>query len=169
MRNKPFQIALLYGTSYIFAICYCFYGHYEKHLATVYLTGMAAILPLVVLTIKIQRDGVFGGVISGKEAAREGMKFVFFSFIFLLIFQIIFYYGGFKQYKIDYTTKGEMDDWNARILLGKTKLTLAQKQADIAQKLSMITLSAEIFGVFLRCIVVGIFSSFISAMFMKKN
>lgn len=100
MRNKPFQIALLYGTSYIFAICYCFYGHYEKHLATVYLTGMAAILPLVVLTIKIQRDGVFGGVISGKEAAREGMKFVFLVLFSCLFFRLFFIMEALSSTKL---------------------------------------------------------------------
>jgi hypothetical protein len=172
MKNKPLLFSLIYCGLFIAGICITFFGHYNRAFDKIYVMGMAAILPFVIMVIRTQRETVYHGQITGREAAREGMRFVFFSFIILVTFQVIFFYGGYREYRIDYLMKGEMDYISQGIQDGKIKANptdLRLQARAVAGQLSMINISTEIFGVFLRTIVVGLFSSFVCSIFMKKG
>lgn len=172
MKNKPLLFAIIYSALFIAAACITFYGHYDRAFNTVFVMGLAALLPFVVLTIKVQRDTVYKGVISGREAAKEGMRFVFFSFIFLVIFQVAFFYGGLREYRLDYLMKGELEFIQKSIenkKMAATPAEMAKQAKAIAGKVAMINVSTEIFGVFLRVVLFGLFSSFVAALFLKRG
>jgi hypothetical protein len=169
MKNKPLLIAIIYASIYIgVTLFFYFTGRFELF-NMVYVMSMALVIPLVVLTIKIQRDTVYNGIISGREAAKEGMKFVIYSAIILIIFQAVFYYAGWKDFKMESIPS----DFRERVrrLSDTDRATWTEEriQKAIAIELANVTVFKEITGVFFRLVIAGLFSSFLAGLFMKRK
>ena len=168
MKNKPLLIAIFYSVAYIIATLYFYYSERYALFNIVYLLSMALILPLVILTVKIQRDA-FGGYISGKSAVREGMKFVLYSVFILVVFQCAFYFAGWREFKTESLPIYIREKALELDKLGKRKFDEKQLQQVIVEETKNITLFKELTFVFFRCIFVGLFSSFLTAALMKRS
>ena len=92
MFNKnALTAAILYSLLFIAGVCYSFYGMEAKNITYAYLLGSLAILPFVFFVVWRQRETVYGGSMSGKDAAKEGMKFVVVVILILIVFQIVIF------------------------------------------------------------------------------
>lgn len=167
MKNKPLLIAIIYSLTYILAFSFCFYGHYERWLNTVIVCGLGGIFVLTILTIKIQRDTVYGGYISGREGIKEGMKFAFYSFILLAVYHVVIYYNGYRDFRMD-LIRQEEELLNAQRAAGTLKHSAAEIAKYIQSKKDFESLFSTVTGVLLKTIIVGFFSSFIAALFLKR-
>lgn len=169
MKNYPFLIAILFSIVYIGITLFLYFGERFETMAYLYLMAMAAMIPMVVLSIRLQRDFVYGGQISGRNAAKEGMRFVLYTILFLLIFQSIFYYGGWREFKIENLPHNIREQAIKLDQLGKKKFDEILLQKAIKEELANVTLFKELSFVFYRFIFIGIFTSFISAVFIKTS
>ncbi|MBC7863246.1 MAG: hypothetical protein IAF38_09740 [Bacteroidia bacterium] len=189
MKNKPLLLAIIYSVIYIGATLYFYFSQQLPAFKMVYVISMAAVLPFVILTIKIQRDSVYQGIISGKEAAKEGMKFVLYSALILGAFQIAFFYGGWRDFKIE-TIPGFYRAWvdslsaddkvkyfevGTQKVMARLSPAQIEKfreeliQKNIAIQIEGITVFKEFTGVFFRLFFAGLFSSFLAALFLKRK
>jgi predicted secreted protein len=168
MKNKPLFFAILYSLLYITVTLFLYFTERYAVFNMVYLLAMGLIIPMVVLTIKVQRDGQYGGYISGKNAAKEGMKFVMYSVMILMVFQAFFYYTGWREFKADSLPHYVRSKALELDKLGKRKFNEEQLQVAIKEELKNITLFKELTFVFFRTVFIGLFSSLTAGFIMKK-
>jgi Ca2+/Na+ antiporter len=169
MKKYPLLLAIIFSFLYIASTLFFYFTQRFAAFNFVYLMAMGAMIPFVILTIKLQRDNVLQGKISGRVAAREGMRFVLYSIFFLLLFQTIFYYSGWKEFKADALPQYIREQAIRLDQMNKRKFNEVELQKAIQEELKNITLFKELSFVFYRYIFVGIFASFISATFMKTT
>ncbi|MFN6039650.1 MAG: DUF4199 domain-containing protein [Bacteroidota bacterium] len=169
MKNRTLFLALVYSGIYISAVLYLFFSKRFELFNFIYLLSMGLVLPFVVLVIKFKRDEENGGFIGGRDAVKEGMKFVFFATLILILFQSVFYHLGWKDFKASSIPDFIREKANEANKLGKQKIDESQIQRIINEQIKNITLFKEISFVFFRCIFVGFFSSFVAAFLMKKR
>lgn len=169
MKKYPLILSIIFSVLYIATTLFFYFTERYAAFNFIYLMAMGVMIPLVVLTIKLQRDNSYGGVISGRNAAREGLRFVIYSIFFLLIFQTLFYYSGWKEFKADALPHYIREQALRLDQMNKRKFNEAELQKAIQEELNNITLFKELSFVFYRYIFVGIFASFISATFMKTT
>lgn len=167
--QKPFLVALLYSVLFIATVCFVFYGGYPKYITHAYLLGLICMLPFAFLTIFWQRQTVYGGTISGKNAVKEGLKFVLVTTLLLIVFQSVFFEASFKNFKINYMQTVGPQVLKDQIAAGKIKLTEAEIPKVIALDVADVTLFKEITSVVFKNIFYGVFSSFIAAIFLKRS
>jgi hypothetical protein len=169
MKNKPLLFAVIYAAVYITGTLVLYFSQRFALFNMVYIMGMALLIPFIILTIKIQRDTVYNGIISGREAAKEGMRFVLYSALLLVLFQSVFYYAGWRDFKTE-SIPGFIREQALQLdKMGKRPFDEKQLQIAITEEIKNITLFKEITFVFLRCMVVGIFTSFAAGLFMKSG
>jgi predicted secreted protein len=168
MKNKPLLLAGIYSLIYIVSTLFFYTTERFSNLNMVYLLAMALILPMVILTIKIERDETNHGYISGREAVKAGMRFVLYSTLILMLFQAIFYYSGWREFKINALPSYVRERALELDKMGKRKFDEKQLQVAISEELKNITLFKELTFVFFRCIFLGLFSSFMASIFMKR-
>ena len=169
MKNKPFLFALIYAALYIAATLYFYLTQNFKQFNLMYVVAMAAIMPLSVLSIKVQKDTVYGGIISGRNAAKEGMKAALYAAIILIMFQAAFYFSGWKEFKTDSIPSALTEQYNKLVSLGKLKPDPKRLQDAITMEINSVTLFKEISTLFFRTMIAGFFSSFLAALFMKTT
>ncbi len=169
MKNKPFLFAIIYAVIYVTGTLALYFSQRFELFNMVYIMGMAMLIPFIILTIKIQRDTVYNGVISGKDAAKEGMRFVVYSAVLLVLFQTAFYYAGWRDFKAESIPGFIREQAMMLDKMGKRPFDEKLLQTAITEEVNGITLFKEITFVFIRCMVVGIFTSFAAALFMKSG
>jgi hypothetical protein len=167
--QKPFIVAFVYSLLFIATICFTFYGGHTQYITHAYLIGLVCMLPFVFIAILWQRQTVFGGIISGKGAVKEGLKFVLVSTLIIIIFQSVFFEKSFKDFKISYMQTVGPKVIKEEIAAGKTKLTEDQIPKAIALDVADVTLFKEVTSVIFKNIFYGMFSSFVAAIFLKRN
>ena len=99
MNIKTFIFPGIYSTLCIISICIAFYGGYSQHINKVSIIGWLLIIPFCVMAMVYSKKTLFNNNIGGKDAVKEGFKFIVFSTIILVIFQAIFFTMDFKAYK----------------------------------------------------------------------
>ena len=169
MKNYPLLLAVIFSIAYIGITLFLYFSERFETMAFLYLMAMGAMIPMVILSIRLQRDFVYGGPISGRNAAKEGMRYVLFTILFLLIFQTIFFYSGWKEFKMENLPHNIRAHAVKLDQLGKKKFDEVLLQKAIKEELANVTLFKELSFVFYRFIFVGIFGSFISAVFLKTT
>ena len=71
MKKYPLILSIIFSGLYISFTLFFYFTERYGAFNFIYLMAIGALIPLVVLTIKLQRDTVYGGIISGRNAARE--------------------------------------------------------------------------------------------------
>ncbi|MCD6065180.1 MAG: hypothetical protein K0S33_6 [Bacteroidetes bacterium] len=169
MKSRIFLIAIVYCVLSISTKLILFYGSYYNspmgRLGPFILLGM--ILPFVVFIVYLKRKEN-GGVIGGKEAVRQGLIFVSIIAVVMTAFDYIFYVAEMKDFYTQFFTNTDYHE----LLKEKLKheknasmLDVVRQQMLYEQGFKYFSLSRALFPIF----AFGLFSSFISGVFMKRG
>ena len=169
MKNKLILFAAIYSILSIVAICITFYGGYIKLLNLIYIFSLLGMLPFALMAIKSFRDKENGGIITGKEALKAGLRFVVTSAIILSLFQALFFMLDFKEYKINYMKSVGPEAIKKEIASGKIKAEESEIPKILNNDIEQVTLFAEITGTLFKTIAYGLFCSFIGAVVFKRT
>ncbi|MGZ3902030.1 MAG: DUF4199 domain-containing protein, partial [Bacteroidia bacterium] len=162
-------LALVYALLFSVAVCLVFYGNHFKYITHVYFAGLLGLFPFVYLTIWLARKDRPEGEIGGKEAAKEGFRFILVATFFLIIFQIGFFEASFREFKINYMQTVGPEALKEQMLSGQMKITEADIPKIIATDVEGVTLFKEITSVIFKNFFFGGLSVLIAAFLLKRK
>lgn len=169
-RVSPvFQVGILYSVLFAVTVSALFYTGQTAWLAHAYLGGLLLFLPFLFLGVYLERKKNYGDVMSGRDGVKTGLKMVVLVIVLLSIFQAIFFYAGFYEFKANYIRTVGPNVLKDQITSGQIKLTLEQIPQAIEADVAGITVVKEITAVVFKYLFYGAFSSFIAAVFLKKS
>ncbi len=168
MKKAIVLPALLYAAVCIISITVVFYAKLFHILNMTYLLSLLVLLPSIYFTIRYYRNNYTGGLIGGKEAVKVGLQFVLVAVLIMAAFQAIFFVLDFKEFKINYINTVGPEVTKAAIKNGVLKAKESEIPKILQQEIEQITLSGEMKVVFLKYLIYGLFSSFISSIFLKR-
>lgn len=126
-------------------------------------------LPFVALSIWLRRKDSRAEIMTGRIAMREGLKFTIAATLLLCIFQIVFFYQGFHDYKCDYIRNAGPKILSDQIDHGH----LALKKSDIPKMIEAdiqgVTPFREITSVVFKNVLFGAFASFLFSLLFKRR
>ncbi|HEY1040457.1 MAG TPA: DUF4199 domain-containing protein [Bacteroidia bacterium] len=131
-----------------------------------HLITLLLLLPFVILTVYLVRKDN-GGVIGGKEAIRQGLSFVTFAAVIMIAFDYVFFVTEMQAYLKEYMARMDYRDLFKEAIKHKKDVTMfevVREQIRYERYVTTYSLSRMIFGY----MAVGLFSSFVSGVFMKK-
>lgn len=169
MNTKSFLFPVTYSTLLIIATCITFYGGFTQHINKVTIIGWLFIIPFCVFAILYSKKVNYNNNIGGKNAAKEGLKFVIFSTIILLIFQAIFFTLDFKAYKIDFIQTYGLELAKAQVKNGNLKITEAQLPGLISQEIAQVTLFKECTSIVFKNLFLGTITSILTAVTLRAK
>ena len=169
MNFRSFLFPLLYSAIYISAICITFYGGHAEHMNKVAIAGWLLIVPFCVAAMVYAKKNFYAGQIGGKDAVKEGFRFIIFSTILLVIFQSIFFILDFKEYKIDFMQTYGVELAKAQILNGHLTITEAQIPALIQKEIEQVTLFRECTSIVFKNLFLGTITSIICAVALRGS
>ncbi len=167
MTLKTFLFPVIYSAIYISAICFTFYGGHADHLNKVAIAGWLLIVPFCVAAMIYAKNNFYNGQIGGKEAVKEGFKFLIFSTIILVIFQSIFFITDFKDYKIAFMQNYGVELAKAQILNGHLKITEAQIPDLINKEIAQVTLFRECTSIVFKNLFLGTITAIICGVALR--
>ncbi len=169
MNPKTFIFPALYSLLVIVATCITFYGGFITHMNIVTIIGWLLIIPFCVAAMLYSKKAVYHNNISGKDAVKEGLKFIIFSTVILVIFQAIFFTLDFKAYKINFMQTYGVELAKAQIKNGHLTITEAQIPDLINKEIAQVTLFRECTSIVFKNLFLGTITSIISAVAMKAK
>ena len=169
MTFKSFLFPAIYSAVCISAICITFYGGATEHMNEASIAGWLLIVPFCVASMIYAKKSMYNNVIGGKEAVKEGFKFIIFSTLILVIFQAIFFTLDFKEYKIHFMQTYGVELAKAQIANGHLKITEAQIPDLIAKEISQVTLFRECTGIVFKNLFLGTITSVICAVALRNK
>jgi hypothetical protein len=169
MSPKTFIYPTIYSLLLIAATCITFYGGYTEHINKVTIIGWLLIIPFCVFAMLYAKKTIYNGNIGGKDAVKEGLKFIIFSTIILVIFQAIFFTLDFKAYKIDFMQTYGVELAKTQIKNGNLKITEAEIPNLIKQEIDQVTLFKECTSIVFKNIFLGTITSVIAAVTLRAK
>lgn len=169
MTFKTFIYPAIYSSLIITATCITFYGGYPQHINKVTIIGWLLIIPFCVLAMLYSKKTIYNNNIGGKDAVKEGIKFIAISTIILVIFQAIFFTLDFKAYKIDFIQTYGFDLAKAQIKNGHLKITEAQIPNLINMEIEQVTLFKECTSIVFKNFFLGTITSVICAVVLRAK
>jgi hypothetical protein len=169
MNKRLILFSSLYIIFTIAAICISFYGGYIKQLNLIYFLTLLSFLPFVFVFLLQLRNKDNGGIISGRDAMKQALKMVLLSTFLLTLFQIVFFEMDFRDYKINHIRAIGPDIIKQEISKGQLKAKVEDIPKILENDIKQVTLFAEITATLFKTIFYGLFSSFISAMILKRK
>ena len=100
---------------------------------------------------------------------KEGLKFVIFSTVILVIFQAIFFTIDFKAYKVDFIQTYGFELAKTQIKNGHLKITEAQIPDLIKKEIDQVTLFKECTSVVFKNLFLGTITSVITAVVLRAK
>ena len=167
--SKPVILAFVYAVLFSALVSFVFYGDHIKYIGKAYFLGLLGMLPFVYAAVWFQRRDIHEGEIGGKEAGKEGIKFVVIATLFLIVFQIIFFETSFREYKVNYMQTVGPEMLKQEIAAGKIKITEAEIPKIIAADVAGVTLFKEVTSVIFKTVFYGVFCSLISAVLLRRK
>lgn len=167
--TKPVLLAIFYTLLFATAVCVVFYGNHIKYITHVYLIGLLCMFPFVYAAVWFQRKDVHDGEIGGKDAGKEGLKFVVMTTLFLVIFQAVFFIASFRDYKVNYMQTVGPQMLKEQIVTQKLKITEADIPKTIAADVEGVTLFKEVTSVIFKTVFYGLFCSIICAILLRRK
>lgn len=167
MNFKSFLFPVIYSALCIGAMCFTFYGGHIEKINTVAIIGWLLIIPFTVLAMLYAKKTMYNNYMSGRDATKEGLKFIIFSTIILLVFQSIFFELDFKEYKINFIQTYGLDLAKEQIKNGHLKITEAQIPDLIAKEIKEITLFKECTSIVFKNLFLGIITIVLTALVIK--
>lgn len=168
MNFKTFIFPLIYSTLVVAATLFAFYGGHIAHINKVAVMGWLFIIPFTVLAMVYAKKTMYDNYISGRDAAKEGLKFIVFSTIILVLFQAIFFELDFKAYKINFIETYGVDLAKEQIRNGNLKITDAQIPDLIAKEIQEITLFKECTSIVFKNLFLGVITIVLTAVALKS-
>lgn len=170
MKNKVIVWAIIYSILSIAFKLYVFYsGNQNSRLGDLsHLLTLLLIFPFIAIAIFISRKNN-GGLISGRDAVRQGMLFTFIVIIVLGVFNYIFYEVELGKFiaatylNVDYNElliEAKKHDKTATL-----EKVMANQKTYVASFTAFKDTTFKIFGYLLF----GGFSSFVGAVILKKG
>jgi hypothetical protein len=169
MNKRLILFSSLYTVFTIVAICISFYGGYIKQLNLIYFLTLLSFLPFVFVFLLQLRNKDNGGIISGRDAMKQALKMVLLSTFLLTLFQIVFFEMDFRDYKINHIRAIGPEIIKQEISKGQLKAKVEDIPKILENDIKQVTLFAEITATLFKTIFYGLFSSFISAMILKRK
>jgi len=169
MSPKSFLFPTIYSALLIIATCITFYGGYTQHMNKVSIIGWLLIIPFCVFAMLYSKKVNYNNTIGGKEAVKEGLKFIIFSTIILVIFQAIFFELDFKAFKINFIETYGLELAKAQVKNGNLKITEAQLPSLIKQEIAQVTLFKECTSIVFKNMFLGTITSIITAVTLRAN
>jgi len=169
MSKRLILFSTLYVAFTISSICISFYGGYIKQLNLVYFLTLLSFLPFVFVYLLQLRNKDNGGAISGKDAMKQALKMVMLSTLLLTLFQVVFFEMDFKDYKINHIRNIGPEIIKQEITKGQLKAKIEDIPKILENDIKQVTLFAEVTATLFKTIFYGLFSSFISAMILKRK
>jgi hypothetical protein len=168
-KNKSVVLALVYALLFSGLICFVFYGNHVKYITHAYLLGLVGSFPFVYAAIWLARNDFPAGEMGGKEAAKEGFRFVLLATFFLVIFQIGFFEASFREFKINYMQTVGPQVLKEQMVSGQMKITEADIPKIIATDVEGVTLFKEITSVLFKNFFFGGISVLVAAFLLKRK
>lgn len=169
MTPKSFLFPVIYSTLLIIATCITFYGGFTQHINQVTIIGWLLIIPFCVLAMLYSKKVNYNDNIGGKNAVKEGLKFIVLSTIILVIFQAVFFTLDFKAYKINFIQTYGLELAKAQVKNGNLKITEAQLPALINQEIEQVTLFKECTSIVFKNMFLGTITSIICAVTLRAK
>ncbi len=169
MNPKSFVFPSLYSALVIIATCVTFYGGYINHINKITIIGWLLIIPFCVAAMIYAKKVIYQGNIGGKDAVKEGLKFIVFSTLILVVFQSIFFTLDFKAYKVDFIQTYGVELAKAQIKNGNLKITEAEIPNLIKQEIEQVTLFKECTSIVFKNLFLGVITSVITAVTMRAK
>lgn len=169
MNTKTYFFPAIYSSLVILATCIAFYGGYINHINKVTIIGWLMIVPFCVASMIYAKKNIYQGNIGGKDAVKEGLKFIIFSTIILVVFQAIFFTLDFKAYKVDFIETYGVELAKTQIKNGNLKITETEIPNLIKQEVEQVTLFKECTSIVFKNLFLGVITSVITAVTMRAK
>ncbi len=169
MNIKTFIYPAIYSSLVILATCITFYGGYINHINKVTIISWLLIIPFCVLAMLYAKKAIYDNNIGGKDAMKEGLKFILFSTLILVVFQAIFFTLDFKAYKIDFIQTYGVELAKTQIKNGHLKITEAEIPNLIKQEINQVTLFKECTSIVFKNLFLGVITSVVTAVTMRAK
>jgi hypothetical protein len=167
LKHKSLTVAAIYALLFSALICFVFYRNHVNYITHAYFLGLLGLFPFVYIAVWLARSDR-GEQISGRDAGKEGIRFVVMVTLLLVVFQIIFFEVSFKEYKINYMQTVGPEILKEQMISGKMKIVEADIPKIIATDVEGVTLFKEITSVIFKTFVFGGLSSLICAFLLKR-
>ena len=167
MSAKSFLFPGLYSSLVIIATCITFYGGYTNYINKVTIIGWLLIIPFCVGAMLYARNAMYNGYIGGKDAVKEGFKFIMFSTLLLVIFQCIFFTLDFKVYKINFMQTYGIELAKEQIKNGHLKITEAEIPGLISKEIEQVTLFRECTSIVFKNLFLGTITAILCAVILR--
>ncbi len=167
-KNTTVFLALIYSLLFAAAVCFFFYGDHVQYITYPYLVGLLFMLPFIYAAIFLKRKNE-GGLLGGRPAFKEGLKFVVIATLFMALFQVLFFEFSFREYKINFMQTMGPQILKEQIAAGKMKMDEADIPKMIAADIEGVTVFKEITAVVFKNLFFGTFASVVSAIILKRK
>jgi len=169
MSPKTFLFPVLYSSLIIAATCITFYGGHSKSINAVSIIGLLLVIPFCVFAMIYSKRVIHNNIIGGKDLVKEGLKFVIFSTVILVIFQALFFTIDFRDYKVDFIQTYGFELAKTQIKNGNLKITEAQIPDLIQKEINQVTLFKECTSIVFKNMFLGTITSVITAVALRAN
>jgi hypothetical protein len=169
MTSKSFLFPVIYSAVYIGLVCFTFYGGHANRINLITNAAWLLTVPFCVAAMIYAKKNLYHNHIGGKEAVKEGFKFLIFSTLILVIFQAIFFTLDFKEYKINFMQTYGPELTKAQIAKGYLSATEAQIPDIIAKDIGQVTLFRECTSIVFKNLFLGIITSVICAVALRNK
>jgi ammonia channel protein AmtB len=169
MTAKSFLFPVIYSAIYIAAVCFTFYGGHTNHINEAAIAGWLLIVPFCVAAMIYAKKNMYNGSIGGKEAVKEGFKFLIFSTVILVLFQSVFFTLDFKEYKINFMQTYGVELAKAQIAKGHLTITEAQIPDLIAKEIEQVTLFRECTAIVFKNLFLGTITAIICGVALRNK
>lgn len=168
MSKRVVLIALIYSFLVIIYKLYIVlggymltkFGFYYSHIISVF-----AIIPFIVIAIKLVRDKDMGGQIGGRMALAVGMNLAAISLLILSLYQYIEFEWKLKDLSVLYYNSADYLEF-----LKSNKQVKAENYSKIiTDNIASLSAFKSITAKLISFLFISLSSSFICAVFMKKS
>jgi hypothetical protein len=171
MKNKPLLFTLIYAPLVIIFKLWLFYSDRQMSGLGMYshLLSLLVLTPFCFFLVKKIRDEDFNGIISGRNALKESLKFVLFSGLILSVFNYIFFEAEMGRYMANYILDVGPGKMKEEALKAKKVITDAEIKTQLTQVVANLSAFRDTTFKLLSIMAFGVFSSFISSVFLKRS
>lgn len=168
MNKRPIYIAVIYSLLVIaFKLSIVLGGYLDTRFGFMYshIVSVFFIIPFIWLSVKLVRDKDYGGVIMGREAFVAGLMVVAVSAIILSAYHYFEFEWKLRDFAVNYYNSAE---FQADMLKRNPTVKAEQFPSLIKQQLESLSAFKAITAKLISFFFIGVSSSFLFAVFMKR-
>lgn len=127
------------------------------------------LIPFCIAAMVFAKKTHYQNNISGRNAAKEGLKFIIYSSIILIIFQTVFFVTDLRDFKVNYFETYGVELAKSQIQQGK--LTISEKEIPdlIKKEVAQITLFRECTSIIFKNLFLGVITTIFGAVVLKAK